>query len=83
MFSSLKLNSLKCQSNSESEKKKDKCDGDDEDDLSDHMYEKLPNFDNNKPCKCHRNYANRSPKSHKAPIARRISKCKSCLNFLA
>ena len=82
MFSSLKLNSLKCQSNGESEKKKDKCDaGDEEDDLSDHMYEKLPNADN-KPCKCHKNFIARSPKSQKVPFTRRISKCKSVRLFV-
>ncbi|KAL0273585.1 UNVERIFIED_CONTAM: hypothetical protein PYX00_006222 [Menopon gallinae] len=72
MFSSLKLNSLKCQSNSASEKKKDKYD-EDEDDVSEHMYEKLPNYDS-KTCKCHSNYISRSPKSLKTSFSKRISK---------
>lgn len=74
MFSSLKLNSLKCQSNSASEKKKEKY-NEDEDDVSEHMYEKLPNYDS-KTCKCHSNYISRSPKSLKTSVSKRINKCK-------
>lgn len=74
MFSSLKLNSLKCQSNGSSDSKRDNCGDDDGDDVSDHMYEKLPNFDS-KPCKCHFEHFQRSTKPTKAPLSKRISKC--------
>lgn len=76
MFSSLKLKSFKCQSYDSSDNKKDKAGKEgDEDDVSDHMYEKLPSFDN-RSCNCHLNNPKRSPKPLKTHLNKRISKCK-------
>ncbi|KAK6619093.1 hypothetical protein RUM44_003475 [Polyplax serrata] len=70
MFSSLKLNPLKCQSNSRTDSKKEKCSENDSDDVSEHMYEKLPSFDG-------RSYqVKASSKPGKIPFSKRISKWK-------